>query len=337
MRGGFDVLVRKDARNQLPTIRMAQDSLDSSHSEYLHQLEGMSVAQCLKSLKGKKRTPSLSKKEQMFNAQLCNAVEALRDEIEDPFFYDAVLTSKPVSVPCRGLDDDAKPSQAQLIVFHILAPIHSRATSQKLEFLPLSFFRMQQHVYKNSPDHGIFARKIHREFGPILNQTRISIDEIHKVNSSTSTSYRLGFPSKAKLNASSQLEYDFPMLIHQPKSPDLSRSLQFWKRGRPSRAARIQLLSERKSVRVLGNSDASSEKNLMEAQTFGGIMVSQEVSIDVRDLSSEATPGLGEGDEGSEMADLKAPRMGTLGTASKEVDDPETFVDRLFTICVEAR
>jgi hypothetical protein len=34
---------------------------------------------------------------------------------------------------------------------------------------------MQQHVYKNSPDHAVFARKIHREFGPILNRAREGI------------------------------------------------------------------------------------------------------------------------------------------------------------------
>jgi hypothetical protein len=339
MRGGFDVLVRKDTRNQLPTMQMHLERLDGAQQEYLQFLDGMSVSQCLKSLKGKKAAPPLTAKEQAFTTHLSNTIEALRDKINDPFFNDAVLTSRTVLVPCRGADDESKPSQAQLIVFHILAPIHSRAPSQKLEFIPISFFKVQQHVYKNSPDHGIFARKIHREFGPILNQTHVSTEEVHGDNLKVSTFPRLGFPRKAKLDTHGQLEYEVPAQTYQPSPPALSQppSHKFWQRKHRSRTDSIQSFSDRQSVRGPGISDSSSEKNLVEVQTFGGIMVSQEVSVDVRDLGNETTPGLGEGGEVTEMADLKVPRMGTLGTASKEDEDPETFVDRLFSICVEGR
>lgn len=137
--GGFDVLVRKDASNQLPTMQLPLEKLETWQLEYLSGFDGNSVATCLKLFKSKATLPTLQRKEQAFAAQLHDTLEALRDEIDDPFFNDALLVAKPVMAPCRGLGgEDAVPGQALLISFRIIVPIHSRAPGTKLFFIPLS-------------------------------------------------------------------------------------------------------------------------------------------------------------------------------------------------------
>jgi hypothetical protein len=334
---GFDVLVRKDARNQLPTMQLPLKSLDSWQLNYLSQLDGMSVQTCLNFLRTKAATPLLPKNEQIFTAQLHDTLTVLRDEIDDPLFQDAVLIAKPVSAPCRGLNEDAHPGQAQLIALHLITPIHSRALDQKLEFTPISFFKMQQHVYKNSPDHAVFARKIHREFGPIINQAREGIagrdrDNKGLVSSTLRSTSRLGSSSESNLDVRSQ------------PNGESKRVVQFWKRGRRESRSDWQGQASGKQ----GISDTSSEKNLVETQTFGGIMVSQEVTVNVQDLGQASLEPVkidGVEEEGTEMVELgkrsgalvERVRMGTTGWVGKELEDPETYVGHLLAVCVKTR
>jgi hypothetical protein len=325
VRRGFEVLVRKDAKNQLPTKMLPSKTLDNWQVNYLSQLDGMSVSACLGFLKGKGTIPDLPKREQTFVVQLHDTLEALRDEIDDPLFLEAALVARPVLLPSAGTREETELAQAPLIAFRLIVPIHSPSPSAKLEFIPLSFFKMQQLVYENSPDHAVFARKIHREFGPILHQPRSSIGN-REAGFKSLSSLRLAGSNKSLVNVHGEPDPKLPNLMPSVKVSEPRRSLRFWKK---SHQGNRQVSS---SLRVSMRDDASSEKNLVETQSFGGILVSQEVTVDVQE------PGL-------EMVDLKTgsgkaaenTRMGTLGVASTEVEDPETYVDRLFALCVETR
>jgi hypothetical protein len=67
-------------------------------------------------------------------------------------------------------------------------------------------------------------------------------------------------------------------------------------------------------------------------------MVSQEVSVDVKDLGDRGSErGSSDGLGGIEMAEMKYTQMGTRGMATKEVEYPESYVDILFAACAEAR
>lgn len=301
VRGGFEVLVRKDASNQLPTIQLQLDSLNEWKIDFLSQLDNWSVKACLKFLRAKSVSSTFLNKEQTFATQLHDALGALEEEVNDPLFADALLIAKPVSAPCCGAGEGAKPGLATLITFRLMLPIQFRSRCQNLEFTPLSFFRMQQHVYRNSPDHAIFARKIHREFGSVLNTGRLSIEGSQKNTRATF----LRMPIRALKSKST---------INDRGSSDVSM--------------------EKSRM----NSDASSEIKLVETQTFGGIMVSHEVSVDVKELGDRASEtGSRDGLGGIEMAEIKYAQMGTRGRATKEAEYPESYVDILLAACTEAR
>ncbi|KAH7346914.1 hypothetical protein BKA65DRAFT_456864 [Rhexocercosporidium sp. MPI-PUGE-AT-0058] len=326
VRGGFDVLIRKDARNELPTMQLPIDNLDSWQISFLSQLDGFSVKACLKFLKERLARQEITKREQSFAIQLYDALVGLDEEIGNTFFADALLIGIPISAPCYGSGgDNAKPAQAALITFRIIVPIQFCAQGLKVGFTPLSFFRTQQCVYRNSPDHARFARAIHKEFGPLVNKKRLSIKDDGEGLESGSSPGK--FSRRLKRNVRGPL--DTPRKVEGvPKAHTKTlTSLRFWNRKQSSREARA-------SPKVA--LDSSSEIRLVETQTFGGIMVSQEVSIDIRDIEGYSRQRGGADDE-SVGTDIGGIQMGTTGEAMKEVDDSENFVDRLLAICIATR
>lgn len=174
-------------------------------------------------------------------------------------------------------------------------------------------------MHRNSPDQAFFARKIHKEFGPILNRNRLGTGDGSKVATD------LRRPPRG-LKSNIMLDVSMPTLVseeHTEKS-----GLRFWNR-----------ITHREPRTLSGvNLDNNSELNLMEMSKFAGIMVSQEVSVDVRDLGDGSQgPGSDDGLGGAEMEGMQLARLGTTGGAMKEAEDPETYVDRLLTVCIEAR
>jgi hypothetical protein len=166
-RHGFDVLARKDAKNQLPTMQCPFDDLDDWQLEYLKGMDSMTMAAIMKKLAVALRRSS-SEKEKHFAKQLFDTIKAIKEESGDPIFNDAKLIAAPIRVPCHGVSEDSPPGVATLITFRIVVPIHSRAPGRKLIYIPLNFFKMQQQLHKNSAAHGVFAREVHREFATVL-------------------------------------------------------------------------------------------------------------------------------------------------------------------------
>ncbi|KFY33851.1 hypothetical protein V494_07268 [Pseudogymnoascus sp. VKM F-4513 (FW-928)] len=325
VRGGFDILVPKNRRNQLPAVLLPIDSLKGWETEYLSQLDGMSVSACLKFLNVKTANAMAVSKEQLFAIEFRNTLMALKEQIDDALFHDALLIAHPLTVPCRGLNADSPPGRAAMIAFRLIVPIQHRASGETLEFVPLSFFRTQQYVYKNSPDHQHFTRKVHREFAPILSKRRASVDDGRKsiMSSSGRRESSEGFKRLDSVYGDSTME--IPMPAPPPRVQRRFLGVRFGRRNQEREA----LTPPRLSL------ESGSEAMLVEEQAFGGIMVSQEVSVVVgRDDEGGGDDGLG----GTEMVKMMPQaQMGTRGGAMKEVDEPETYVDRLIAVCVKAR
>lgn len=175
-RHGFDVLARKDAQNQLPTMQLPFDTLEDWKLDYLKSMDSLTMSAVMKKLVADLRR-SPSEREKQLAKHIFDTIEAIKEESEDPIFNDAKLIADPIRAPCRGLTEDSPPGVAILITFRIIVPIHSRAPGRKLTYIPLNFFKLQQQVYKNDPGHEVFARKIYREFAPVLNLQELDSEE----------------------------------------------------------------------------------------------------------------------------------------------------------------
>lgn len=352
VRGNFEVLVRKDVKCQLPTMQMPVDSLELWQLEYLSTMDGWSVSRCLKHLSVRAAILSVSKRHQLFSAQLHDTLEALSYEINDPLFLDAQLIANPVLAPCRGFDQGSKPGLAQLITFRIIVPIHTKPAGSKLEFSPFSFFKMQQHVYQNSPDHAVFARRIHREFGPILNKlprTSVADGRVDRISRESRFSRARFGSTGSTTELRAHNDGDLSELAPKAYIPERQWKLRFWeRRSRSDRFKKRQSLSLKAR-----NLDAESEKARVDSNPFGGILVSQEISVDVNEAEFQSSLGgsKSHGIDDMESDDLRREfsqttddltsiatlKMGTSGIASTETEDPETYIDRLFEITVHTR
>ncbi|KAH7025297.1 uncharacterized protein B0I36DRAFT_332996 [Microdochium trichocladiopsis] len=284
---GFDVLVRKEARNLLPTTKLSLERLEEWQVVFLRRLEGLNFAAAVEKLDRMKG--DCSPQEAQLVRILLNAMKVFRSSISDPVFDTATLSSTIVRVPCRPATDVARPMNCSLLTFSMVLPIHAGPTVHKFKFIPLQFFKTHQLVYKNSPCHAAFARDVHREMSSVLNS--VSVGPPPLVRSGTSPparrmmspfsrlrrqqgKYRFGAVDAAgniistsqerlsttifdKLSIKSSQEHDpmSPMLLGGEKLSDDGQALPM---GYPQHHQQLRL---------------------------GGIMVSQEITVDVQEVS----------------------------------------------------
>jgi hypothetical protein len=313
-------------------MQLPLDRLEAWQIEYLRSMDSYSVAACVKHLSKVFKSTSISPKEEVFISQFLTTLEALNEEINDSFFNDALLIANPIRAPCRGPTEDSAPGMAALITFRLVAPIHSRAPGTKLEFTPVEFFKMQQHLYKNSPSHSVFARKTYREFAPVVDvDRRLSVTELKSPLSAYLPGKSKIFGKAQSLPTVKSIELADASGKH-PMTRNGSKG-RFWGRGgfKPERPM---------------ESDNSSEKNLVDlnvadTHTVSGIMVSQEVTVDVRDASNSSLASSSSSPKRSteiEMENLdESAKSGIFTKATKEDGEPETFVDVLFGLVFENR
>lgn len=256
---GFDVMVDSGAKNLLPTVPLSMPRLDRWHTDFISRLDDWEVTRCLEWLGKQAADESVSEDEKIFSGQLYRALNQLVAYIDDPFFLSAHLTARPLRSPCQSSDGSSTLGQAEIIAFRCITDVHqSWLRSSRVQFSPSRFFRDQQHVYPNSPDHAIFAGRAHKEFAPLHERK-----ERVTANSRSST----GISRARNILSRSASSPTVPTCAFHSPSSDFGAGIA---------------------------GDNSSEKHLVEAQSyspFGGIHVANEVSIDVTEIRrDEQTP-----------------------------------------------
>ncbi|KAK3988759.1 hypothetical protein QBC44DRAFT_98340 [Cladorrhinum sp. PSN332] len=164
---GFDILVRRQARNLLPSVEMPLERLEQTNIDFLRLLDGQPVPAVLQKLQNVQEIPP---RNASFAALFHDAIRSLRAQIDDPMFEVARLISRVAQVPCRQTNEaSSKLATASMITFSVMIPIHEQISTPNYQFVPLYFFKTQQLVYQNSPHAAAFARSVHRELSPVLN------------------------------------------------------------------------------------------------------------------------------------------------------------------------
>jgi len=252
---GFDVLVRKNARNMLPSCPLPISKLDQWQLDMLAEMNNWTVATCLERLRGKCLFGTQN--EQNFNRQLYEGISELSDQIDNPFFSEARLVARPLPAPW-GWDETF------VIAFRVITTAHeySSLLTNQYEFAPLRFFLCQQHTYKNSPDNAIFARRIHREMAAIAGCSR------HRHTEDLKSRRNSGRPSFRR----AQSAHSQGTTGSSPgrKSKNWSRMIT--------------------GCGVMTH-DNLSEKQLVQVksgQRLGGVLVSNQIDVDITEVSMES-------------------------------------------------
>ena len=307
---GFDVLVRRQARNLLPSLELPLDRLEPAHTDFLQTLDGLALSVILRRLD---RTAETLARDASFAALLRDAIRNLRASVQDPAFDAAKLVAKVAQVPCTPPNNDARPSTCSLITFSIMIPIHVRVDSPAHEFVPLQFFKTQQLVYKNSPHNAAFARSVHRKISPILDTistgSGASISSPSRLRDYISPTRLRSLPlfnRRAPRNPYSpvqarQRRIDGAKLVsasreHMALTPcgsTVSLPLYGGNEGEPEIASIAP--TERKSPSDGSGSETAKPTTTRRQQqptklSFGGIMISQEVTVDVEEVKGPVPP-----------------------------------------------
>jgi hypothetical protein len=403
---GFDVLVRKRARNLLPTAELPIDRLENSHVDFLRRLEGMTLGALHRQLT---HAGDLPPRESHFAALLLDGIRSLRASVQDPVFDNATLVSKVTHVPCASPNNDARPATCSLIAFTLMIPIHVRVDAPAFEFIPLAFFKTQQLIYKNSPHNAAFGRAVHRTIAPVLDAAcynavaappparyrdyvaqflfpwrdsspRSNLVQRHQAGSSKHRSERSSPPDAVKLVSASR-ENMTDMACHESVAslPQYTSHGDSRHGGAGGDARRDSLPgSIRQSLsKSPGEVVTTETKPDLEPpvppipsapKTFGGIMISQEVTVDVEETETAgpASPVVRHGHDSVDGAQglarhtsLRGQRPGGvvpsydqaielkevtnvlgMGTSKVEVkkegdEAVTTFVDDLFSTCID--
>ncbi|KAI1858716.1 uncharacterized protein JN550_012548 [Neoarthrinium moseri] len=281
---GFDVLVRRGARNLLPSMPMAQEHVESWQLDFLQQLDRLTIPSLCQKLDNMKKS---SPREMLFASQLYDTVEALRAWVDDPIFDEAAITAKVVQIPCRARENSSSPSTCTLITLKMVIPIHVNIQSPRCEFVPLSLFKVHQLVYKDSPHHADFSRSVHREIKPIVNDIPLPAPSpAHK--RPKRTSFHIGFRGFRRPRAvaypvdadGNPIPTEFGRKLGHG-STHSSSTLKLWN-GPSNEVPCSDGMSDRFAPRREESQPPSS---------FGGIMVSQEIKVDVRQATEVGTAG----------------------------------------------
>ncbi|KAH6986951.1 putative MHYT domain signaling protein [Ilyonectria destructans] len=354
-RHGFDVLVQKNARNLLPTTKLPLEYLERWQIEFLGHFQGLTPSTLIHKLNNMK---SCSAQEVRFKSELCEAIVALRGWFDDATFDDATLMSKVVQVPCSPLEGSSRAVACSLITFQLVLPIHTSVSLPRCEFSPLQFFKIRQLVYKGSPHHVAFSRSVHRELscvlhnappGPLFGSGGPRFRGDHEASprrwlarfDRSTTSGRVDNNGLDILTTSQEHLWNMASSLSSSRNP-----------GGESSVDRDQKPPSIGHAVTGGDTMAHPTKR---QQLYGGIMVSQEIVVDVQEKSIGDTNIVAIGN--SKMIDDRteisvAPievedatawpvnlYPGVTGRAfnieAEKEEGESTFVDELLALCMD--
>ncbi|KAI1419362.1 hypothetical protein F5Y12DRAFT_794005 [Xylaria sp. FL1777] len=282
---GFDVLVERGARNVLPSSKLPLERLEPWHTEFLRQYDRLNVASLHQTLKdtSKKRT----QQEADFANVLADAISTLYKRVDNRRILDeATLSYRTVQVPCQPRLGSTAVEECTMIVLHSVIPIHYSLSNPGCEFIPLSFFKIQQMVHKNSPYQAAFTQHLHRELVPTIKG--ISATKSHKLNGQQAPwerqrDWRSGVRKLAG-NLHTRKNSDFravdaegnpiPTKIGNKlssSSSNQSSTQELWSREETTiKAASHDTLPERQK---------GIHQQVRNVSSLGGILVSQEIRV----------------------------------------------------------
>ncbi|KAF1814551.1 hypothetical protein P152DRAFT_278803 [Eremomyces bilateralis CBS 781.70] len=256
LKGNWEVLVSSQGPDvgQLPKVRLSSTPLESWQLNFLGEMEGCSLNQCVRYLT--KLSDSSNAVEAEFADVVVDAIRELTEMVPEPFFGQSIFSSKPVNLnSARGSPNQAPTS---LLPFCIIPDVHHALikSADRVTYVPLSFFRCSQRVYNNSPDHAHLEQKIHREFAGILS-------------------------TKDLISASDSL----PSSSVKSSTHKIRKKWQFSEGTTPRNSIGVNL--ESSSENDLVGSDNRQGSMDMSAYPFGGIMVSSDVVMEMADTKGD--------------------------------------------------
>lgn len=298
-KSSWDILCRKSEPDQLPLVQLSATPLAQFETRIISQLDGLSVTACLATLD--RRQGSQDRAERMFCAHFKEKIMDLTKLVTEPFFRQAILSSKALTVPMRNPQSGEK-SEYGLIAFHIIPDVHvaSCKSSPMVEYCPLSFFQCCQRVPRHADD---FGRQVHHEFASMLS----------------------AFETESKPAPHSALHG----ISSFPKTLTVATM---------TRALSLDRRHSFKSI-LSSSSSASDDAKLSPHHSkspFGGILVSSDVEVETQMTRMPTGGSAMDSMDTAETSQMATYSLGTRGHAATANDmlENSTYVDELYATSV---
>ena len=210
-RKGFDVLVRKDAKNLLPTARLPISKLSMPQFNFLRQFDGLTAAACLAKLR--RRSTPTSREEDFFCRMFFDALIQLKVQLNDTFFDEATLAARVLIAPCPQISSSQRLEYASLLAFRTITDVHGIGNIDKrYQYIPCPFFLTEQKVYQGFSDIERFANEVREGFGRRLRRADSAFDSIFSPGQSSNEDGSENRSNRYRLSAHIARTRKFPFV-----------------------------------------------------------------------------------------------------------------------------
>lgn len=211
----FDVLVPELRQSQLPYATIQSCALSQGQMEQLKAFDDLTIRDVMKVLANPSTGLELREESRW---QLYNAFVKLLETMGDTdTMMQAKFSTKEFRLPCQS-SSDTTPNTCTLLTVRLVRNIHATSARRDLTYIPLTFFSAQQQIQALPSHDELFAQRVQREFGHLLQ------GEPEKRNNSSSVRvYRKSSLAGVGVKASESI-----------RSPMLKNPLGNFKRNRRS-------------------------------------------------------------------------------------------------------
>ncbi|CAG9949190.1 unnamed protein product [Clonostachys rosea f. rosea IK726] len=270
---GFDVLVKTSARNILPSIHLSISELESWQMAIVSRFKGMSAVAMVQALE---EITISTEREIAFISQLRIGINTLRASIQDPLMDDAILSAEVINLP-GGQHN--RSTLDTMLIFGTIAPIHSVINNPDYEYIPLSLFKTHQLV-RMQESQLAFVQSVHHEFGSVLGEVSLS-EERHREPVGHNVIAKLR--KKSTQIHSRVVEGDEEQVLRRKSSTGSGSASTINMYQSPAGSTRSQI----GNVQRKDNSHDMVRDPNLAAPSFGGIMVLQEIRINVEESTDQ--------------------------------------------------
>ena len=158
----FDVLVRKDANNLLPNVRLNRSTLSASQRNFLEEMKGLSIGECLSGLRN--RFDFTDAEQTSFAAEFLAAIHHLAVNLRKKWILHATLAAEIYTAPCSQLISSQRLEYATIIAFKVISNVHDYTDfNDNYEYVTNALFMASQHANREYSGQGAFASSLRRD------------------------------------------------------------------------------------------------------------------------------------------------------------------------------
>ncbi|KAJ4357872.1 uncharacterized protein N0V89_002449 [Didymosphaeria variabile] len=258
---GLDVIVSKVSPDRLPMVKFLSHEPTPRQLRILSTFNGLTLDECLARISSVSGSVS---EDESFTEKFRNHIQELFAQVPEPALRHATFSSQQLDI-AHGVSGQNEALKATLFAFCGIKEVYSQSLqSEKLQYIPLSFFKTNLRSYPGCPDHAILAHENHKEFSSLF----APVDESSVSGSNAGAKWASIFHPKRRSTSETTIPTDNS--------------------------------SEKGLVHI---SQTSLDSPINAGTPFGGIMVSQEVvisqdadasQIELQDMGVRSQAGVGD-------------------------------------------